>query len=96
MESIFNIPKSLEQLKTSIPSLARAAFRQITANRDITGDNFTQGNIQFRWMLGGTSWFLPSMSSFRIRCTLTQVRANNGALEPILSSADQSKYGARC
>jgi hypothetical protein len=90
MTSIFDIPKHANDLKNSHPNLARAAFRQITANRDITGDNFSQGNIQFNWKLGGTTWFLPSMSYFRIRCTLTQVRANNWQLMPIIESSELS------
>jgi len=79
MASIFNIPKTINQLVPSNPGMARGCS---------VGSNFAQGrNIQFRWMFGGTTWFLPSMSYFKIRCTLTQVRGNN---EPILSSADLS------
>lgn len=90
MASFFNLPDRPSQLASSNPNFTRAAFRQFTASRDVTGDNFTQGNIQFRWMLGANTWFVPSMSYFRMRCTLTQVRHDNGPLAPILSSGDIS------
>ena len=86
----FHPPMKVSDLKGDYPEVARSQHHQITPNRDVKGDAFSRGPILFKWMLGGTSWFVPSMSYFRIRCTLTQVRSNHGLLQPMLSSSDLS------
>ena len=40
---------------------------------------------QFRFDTSGNTWFVPSMSFFRLRCSLSQVREDGGAPLPVLT-----------
>ena len=86
--NIFHLPRKPEQLKSANEGFANAHYRQISATKDVTGHQFSQGVQQFRFDTAGNTWFLPSMSYFRLRCSLQQVREDQGPALPPLSDAD--------
>lgn len=88
MSSIFNIPQSPGELVSANKGTANAQYRQITATRDVTGNQFPNGIIQFRFETGGNTWFMPSMSYFRIRAKLTSVATAAAAPIAIQSLGD--------
>ena len=85
---IFQLPRKPEQLKNANEGFANAHYRQISATKDVTGNQFSQGVQQFRFDTSGNTWFLPSMSYFRLRCSLQHVREDQGPALPPLSNAD--------
>ena len=86
--NIFELPRKAEHLYDANDGKANARYRQISASKDVTGSQFSQGVQQFRFDMSGNTWFLPAMSYFRIRCSLLQVRDDGGEALPILSHAD--------
>ena len=86
--TIFDIPRKPRELKSANEGTANAQYRQVSATKDVTGTQFSQGVQQFRFDTSGNTWFVPSMCYFRMRCSLTQVRADGEQPTPILSKAD--------
>lgn len=86
--SVFDLPRKPVHLASANDVKANARYRQISATKDVSQRQFAQGVQQFRWDTSGNTWFLPSMSYFRLRCSLTQVREQGGDPLPILSRAD--------
>ena len=86
--ALFALPQRPGDLQSANMGMANAGWRQITATRDIVGTQFPRGIIQFRFQTGGNTWFVFNQSYFRIRYTLTQVRANGEAGKPILVTKD--------
>jgi len=85
--SIFQLPRKPEQLHNANDGNANARYQQISATKDVTASQFAQGVQQFRFDTSGNTWFMPSMSYFRLRCTLTQVRRNGGEALPIRATS---------
>lgn len=67
---MFNLITSTSQLKSSAHN--RANFHQLSPSRDITLNNFPNGNISIKWELSGTSWWLPMKSYIRLRCRMSK------------------------
>jgi len=86
--SMFDIPRKPEHLKSGNEGTASAHYRQVTATRDVSGSSFYRGVQQFRFETSGNTWFVPSMSYFRLRCSLHTVRVDGGELHPILDETD--------
>ena len=55
------------------------SYRQITAKRNITGNDFDKGVIDFDFSIGGKTVFIPSRSYFRVGLELT--KANGDPIE---------------
>lgn len=88
--SIFDLPTSASELISANQGVANAKYQQITCTRDVTNNNFPQGIQQFKWQMGGNTWFVPDKSYMRIRCELKECRVNAGGLLPIKISQDIS------
>ena len=86
--SVFDLPRNPAQLKSAKQGFANAHYRQISATKDVTRNQFSQRVQQFRFDTSGNTWFMPSMCYFRLRCSLSQVREDGGALLPDLSNGD--------
>lgn len=86
--SLFKLPTSAADLVSANQGVANAGWRQITATRDVSGNNFHRGKMQFRFETGGTTWWVPPKSYMRIRCSIRVVRAAAGVPLPVLSSQD--------
>jgi len=72
MESIFDLATSTDQLESSNHGINRELFEQVSATRDITGNNFPNGQINFKFQTGSSKWWIPSRSYFRFRIGLTR------------------------
>lgn len=59
-------------------------YNQVTCTRDISGDNFNRGQMNFHWDNEGQSMFNPARSYFRVRCKLT----NAAGTAPLFGDAD--------
>jgi len=86
--SLFSLPQSAAELVSANQGTARAAYRQVTCTRDVTGSNFTNGPQQFRFETGGTTWWVPDRSYISMRITISMVRAIGGPPLPILNFQD--------
>jgi len=85
---MFDLPRKPHHLVGANEGAANGQYRQVTATEDVSGNQFSQGVQQFRFDTSGNTWFVPAMSYFRLRCSLTQVREDGGQALPILSRSD--------
>ena len=83
--TVFDIPRKPEELPSANEAQANARYQPVSASKDVSGDQFAQGVHQFRFDTSGNTWFIPSMSYLRLRCTLSQVRLDGGQPLPILA-----------
>lgn len=88
MTSLFDLPQRPSDLYGGDTSTANACYRQVSATKDVTRHQFSQGVQQFRWDTAGNVWFVPKMSYFRMRFSLTQVREDGGEALPVLTKGD--------
>jgi len=72
MSSIFDLKTSVNELSSANQGTSRLSYDQITATRDISGNNFPNGSIYFKFNVSGERWWLPSRSYLRMRCQLTR------------------------
>jgi hypothetical protein len=79
MASIFDLKTSVEELSSANEGTSRMEYDQHPPTRDVTGTNFPNGAIHFRWQTSGQKWWIPSRSYLRIRCSLT--KANGTQLD---------------
>jgi hypothetical protein len=77
MSSLFHLKTSIDECDSSNHGILKQSMRQVTATRDVT-TNFSSGLQNYKWELGGSKWWVPSKSYFRIRASLT--KANGTAL----------------
>ena len=70
MNSIFDLKTSVNELESSNNGVTRDLYEQQAPTRDVTGSNFPNGAIQFRFQTGGTKWWCPSRSYIRMRIRL--------------------------
>lgn len=75
MSSIFDYKSSTEDLESMNLGISRSQYDQTAPTREVTGANFPNGSISFKWdNLGGTKHWLPSRSYIRLR-----LQIKNGA-----------------
>ena len=58
-------------LMSSNGSITKMEYGQVTATRDVTGKNFSNGTINFKWSNSGIRRWIPSKSYMRVRMQLT-------------------------
>lgn len=68
--SIFDLKTSSKELASSNDGISKMSYQQHAPTRDIVGANFPNGDIHYKWETSGTTWWVPSRSYFRIRCSL--------------------------
>ena len=78
MNSIFNLKTSVEELSSANQGTSRMDYEQHPPTRDVTGDNFPNGAIHFRWQVSGTKHWVPSRTYIRMRVQLS--KANDTSL----------------
>jgi hypothetical protein len=83
MQSIFNLKTSTSELESSNYGVTKDLYEQQAPTRDVTGSNFPNGSINFRWQTGATKWWVPFRTYLRFRVSLT--RAN---LTPLDATED--------
>ena len=72
MSSIFDLKTSVDELASTNQGTSRMEYQQVTPTRDVTGDNFANGAINFRWETSGVRWFIPGRSYIRTRFNITK------------------------
>ena len=72
MSSIFDLKTSVDELSSMNEGTSRMEYDQHPPTRDVTGDNFANGSIHFRWSVSGQKWWIPSRSYIRTRFELTK------------------------
>lgn len=83
--TIFDIPGNPTQLPQANQGYANGKYQQVSASKGVSGNQFARGAKQFRFDTAGITWFVPSMSYFRLRCSLSQVREDSGVPLPIFT-----------
>jgi hypothetical protein len=68
----FELAKSPAELPSINHGLQKGRYQQVAASRDVTGDNFPNGQIHMRWETSGSRWWVPKKSYIRMRVELTQ------------------------
>lgn len=76
--SIFDLHTDQKSLMSSNNSITKMEYGQVTATRDVTDKNFSNGTINFKFSNSGVRRWIPSKSYMRVRMQLT-----NGADAPI-------------
>lgn len=71
MTSIFELKTNVSELSSANEGTSRMEYDQHPPTRDVTGNNFANGAIHFRFQTSGQKWWLPSRSYLRMRCSLT-------------------------
>lgn len=74
---MFNLKTSTSELSSMNHGTSRAQYEQIAPSRDVTLNNFSNGNIHFRFETSGSKWFLPSKTYMRVRCRLNKTVNGN-------------------
>lgn len=68
--SIFSLKTSTNELTSSNNGMSKMKFEQHPATRDVTGQNYPNGSIHFRFETSGSKWWIPSKSYIRMRARL--------------------------
>lgn len=90
MQSIFDLKTSADQLESSNYGVSRDLYEQQAPTRDVTGTNFPNGSINFRWQTGATKWWVPSRTYLRFRIYIRgsndqMVDVNTDDMAPIMN-----------
>ena len=72
MHGIFDLKTDVSELSSANQGISRSQINQISATRDITGSNWSNGSIYYNFQTSSTRWFMPSKSFLRMRCSLTR------------------------
>ena len=78
MSFIFSLKTDARQLELGNQGLSNMKYDQIAPTRDATTTNFPNGEINFKFDVGGGKWFVPQRSYLRIRCQIS--RGDNTSL----------------
>jgi len=70
--SIFDLKTSVDELSSVNEGTSRMIYDQVPPSRDVTGNNFSNGAIHYRFETSGQKWFIPSRSYIRTRFQLTK------------------------
>ena len=62
----------LSQIQSKNSGRIRGEYEQISTTRDVTGDNFSNGNINFKWENSGLKHWDPSKTYIRTRLRFTK------------------------
>lgn len=68
--SVFNLASSPAELPSFNANMSRMIYEQYPPLRDISGNNFPNGQIDIRFEVSGTKWWIPSRTYLRMRARL--------------------------
>lgn len=77
--SIFDLHTDQKSLMSSNNSITKMEYGQVTATRDVTDKNFSNGTINFKFSNSGVRRWIPSKSYLRARIQLTKGNDVNGS-----------------
>lgn len=76
MSSVFDLPKSVEELGSLNDDMTRVGYQQVSATRDVTGVTFPNGTQHYKFTTGSTQWWIPARSYFRMRVSIKDAAGN--------------------
>jgi len=100
MTSIFDLKTNVDELSSTNQGTSRMEYDQHPPTRDVTGNNFANGAIHFRFQTSGQKWWIPSRTYIRTRFKLTkgdgttqlettdEVAPNMGLMSNLFQSAE--------
>ena len=72
MKSIFDLKTKNSDLVSANQGLTNYKYSEIQSLKSISGTNFPQGQITYRWTYGNQTWWVPNKSYLRISCRLSK------------------------
>ena len=72
MTSIFDLKTNVSELESANQGISKMVYEQVVPMRDIQGNNFANGQINYRFQCSGQKWWVPSKSYIRTRFRLTK------------------------
>lgn len=88
MQSIFDLKTNVDELSSANQGTSRMEYAQHPPTRDVTGSNFANGAIRYRFQTSGQKWWIPSRSYLRTRFQLQvwDTALGGGAYRPPTSA----------
>lgn len=85
MASIFDLKTNVSELSSANQGTSRMEYEQQAPTRDVTGNNFANGAIHYKWECSGQKWWLPPRTYCRTRLAITDEAGN-----PVVLSDDMA------
>lgn len=79
--SIANLITNIDDLKFN-DGVSKVESRQIPCDRVVSGTGFSDGDLHFRFVVAGNTWWVPSKSFISMRTTIS----STGTTQPTLAS----------
>ena len=84
MKSIFDLKTKNSDLVSANQGLTNYKYNEIQSLKSVSGSNFSQGQITYRWTYGNQKYWIPNKSYLRVSCKLTRpVDENTGLQLPL-------------
>jgi len=77
-----NLMTSMEAVTSNKSSITKLSYRQIGPDRGISGSDFPNGDVIYRFSVSGNNWWIPSKSYLSLRSNLY----STGTTQPSLTS----------
>lgn len=72
MSSIFKLKTSIGELESANQQINNMKYEQYAPSRDVTGQNFSNGEIRFKFDISGSKWVLMNRSYLLFRIKITK------------------------
>ena len=66
-KSIFHLETKASHLPSAKSRVSESHYEKLPPDRNVSGDNFANGEIRFKWSKPSSTWWLPSKSFVRMR-----------------------------
>ena len=80
--SVRGLITNIDELKQKKGNYSKISYRQITADRAVSGTQFANGEIHMKWSVSGNNWWIPNKSFLAVRSNLY----STGTTQPTLLS----------
>jgi len=70
---MFHLKRNESELESSNVGFTKYGWQQVVGDRSVSNNDFSRGNISYKFSTSGNTWYLPSKSYFRLRCSLRDV-----------------------
>ena len=77
MQSIFDLKKSVDQLESANNGIGKDVYEKLTPSRDVRQNNFSNGQISFKWNTRSSKWWCPSKTYLRMRIQVSDSAGTN-------------------
>lgn len=70
MTTLFNLKTSMADVSSSNSGRSKVRYQQVAPSRNVVRAGFSTGSIKTQFEMSGTSWWIPSQTYIRMRCSL--------------------------